>query len=331
MSGILFYAHDPGGARAIAPLLPCFDEKLVFARGYALDILPNALTLPDYALLTFKPSFVITGTSGDDFSERHMWKEAARLSIPSMAILDFWVNYGVRFSRYGVSQVHLFDGECDYLPEFICVMDEFAKEEMTKEGVPGERILTFGNPHFEMIASRKTTATPKDSASGKRKILFASQPFEGIYRKDSELIVLETLIDAASKCNDLEIIIRKHPKEPDDKFAAYLNSWIFMDDINDSLDSIQTSELIVSESSMVLIEASFLGKKIISYQPKIKDGQYDFILTKNGSLPPITSSEEFERCFHRLIDQENNYFDNNITCTGIIDHITDFVKERIHG
>ena len=59
---VLFYAHDAGGANAIAPLIPHFEEREVFAGGPAFNILPGAIKLPENALNGIKPDFILTRT-----------------------------------------------------------------------------------------------------------------------------------------------------------------------------------------------------------------------------------------------------------------------------
>ena len=327
---VLFFAHDPGGANAIAPLILRFDNPLVFGKGPALKILPNAKPLPDNALTVLMPDFLITGTSAIDFTERHLWRDATGLSIPSMAILDAWVNYGVRFSRFSTREIHLFDGVCDYLPDYICVMDDLAKAEMHKEGVPYDRIIALGNPHFEnvFLAAAQTSPT---TLSKKRIVLFASEPFEDVYRKGAEEAALRDLIKVAEQYDDVAIRIRKHPREPEQKHAGHLNEHVEMDNIADSLKSIEQSEIVVSVSSMLLIEAMFFGKKVISYQPKSKDGKNDFILTRNGTLPFLQNYEELNSHFKDVLNGCAGFAKNKITHQGIIDNITSFIKERLNG
>ncbi len=325
---ILFFAHDAGGANAIAPIITRFSNAIVFAKGPALNILPNAKILPDNALHDYNPDFIVTGTSANDFTERFLWKEAETLSIPCMAILDTWINYGARFSKYTHSELHLFDGNCHYLPTFLCVMDEIAKKDAVKDGVPESIIVPLGNPHFEAIASN--SMMDKTSTGKQQIILFASQVFRDVWRKDSELIVLNDLIRIASQhdFDKINICIRKHPLEENGKFDEYLSNRVFIDNSHDVISSIQIAEVVVSVSSMVLLEASIYGKKIISYQPRSKDGKKDFILTRNGALPFITSFDEFKSHLNALMKERKQILNTRIAYSGIIDRITTFVKEH---
>lgn len=332
MKRVMFFAHDPGGANAIAPLIPEFENPLVFAKGPAVRILPAAQGLPDNVLVDLSPDFLVTGTSANDFTERNLWKQAEALGIPSMAILDSWVNYGVRFSKFGLDELHLFVGKCDYTPRFVCVPDDLAKEDAIIDGIPEEIIISYGNPHFEKMAAKaRNTAGISDGKT----ILFASQPFADVYYKGSQEIVLQDLVTTVGEYNDahndLKLMIRKHPKEPAEKFTRYLGKHVFMDTNTDVYDSVREAEILVSVNSMVLIEALFLSKKIISYQPKTKNGKDDFILTKNGTIPFIDNTTDFRGHFAEMLIIKDYSPKTDIKCSGIIERLKTFIKEQMYG
>lgn len=324
MKKVMFFAHDPGGANAIAPLISEFKNPLVYGKGPSLNILPFSKELPQGVLADVRPDFLITGTSANDFTERNLWNEASGFGIPSMAILDSWINYGVRFSEYGLDKLQLFQKACKYLPKYLCVMDDLAKEDAIKDGIPEEIILTFGNPHFEKTFMRAQNS--KSISDGKR-ILFASQPFDDIYYKGSEETALKNIIETVKAYDNLKLLIRKHPKESPEKFAKYLDECVIMDNNTDVFDSIQQVEIIVSVNSMVLIEALFFGKKIISYQPKTKNGKNDFILTRNGTLPFIQNAANFKKYFNELLQLKNYSIRTDIKYNGIINRIKTFVED----
>src|SRR5574344_1028646 len=127
---IMFYANDPGGANAIKPLLnPLEGENDIFIYGNnsALKILPNCKEY-NKNMKKIMPDIVITGTSANEFTEKIIWEESKKLDIKTIAILDHWCNYGVRFSKYGLNEIEKFDKKCDFLPDYIIVMDNFAKQ-----------------------------------------------------------------------------------------------------------------------------------------------------------------------------------------------------------
>lgn len=331
MRKVMLFAHDPGGANAISPLIPEFESPLVFAAGPALDLLPGARSLPENALEINRPALLITGTSAGDFTERLLWKKCAFLKIPSMAILDMWANYGVRFSEYALADLHLFNNECAYCPDYICTMDKLSQDMLIREGVPAELILPFGNPHFEMLAryAEKVKASQPIRSKNKQVITFASQPFDDSARKGSELIVLEALLQFTNREADCHVIIRPHPKEAVDKFSRYLGQGVSIDSNNNAMSTIEASDMIVSVNSMVLIEAMFLGRKIISYQPRALHGKEDFILTHNDTIPFIHTTAEFHRYLRKIMDAESQVLENKILSRGTIERIVTFIREEI--
>ncbi|GHT82354.1 hypothetical protein FACS1894137_01060 [Spirochaetia bacterium] len=300
-----------------------------------MTILPGVSELPKNALGDYRPDFLITGTSAGDFTERYLWEEASRLNIKSMAVLDSWINYGVRFSRYGLKDLHLFDGKCDYLPNYICVMDDIAKEDMIKEGAPEDLIVVLGNPHFENIALQarelEYCKQNKQKIIGdKYIIIFASQLFEDAFRKGSEIQVLEDLIEITKDRDDIFLLIRKHSKEPIEKFQKYLCEKVRLDNNPSVMTTILSSDMVVSVNSMVLIEATFCNKRILSYQPKAID-KNDFILTRNNTIPFITKKDEFKKYFYELLNTDDSVINNTIISSGIISRITKFVEEQVNA
>jgi len=279
MPKVMFFAHDAGGANAIAPLISEFPDALIFAKGPAIDILPKCEQIPENALYIHMPDFLITGTSYPDLSENELWSEAAKLKIKSMAILDYWVNYKIRFSK------------C--YPQYFVVMDELAKKEAIAEGIPENIIFPFGNPHFENIASKKQIT-----------ILFAPQ------NSDDDILVLRDLL----KISNVKICIRQHPRDTSARFNEF-KSLIDFDASSNSIEAILKSDIVVSISSMLLLEALIVGKRAVSYQPNAKS-KNEFILTKNGILPFINSFADFERAIMP------------VNCNGIIKKIVDFVMEK---
>ena len=330
---VMFFAHDAGGANAISPLIRAFKTPLVFAENAALEILPNARRLPygdlGEVIKSLDPSFIVTGTSGNDFTERDLWRESAKLGITSMAVLDSWVNYGVRFSDLTIRDLHLFRKDCTRLPDYICVPDLIAMDDMIKDGVPEQRILPFGNPHFEEVAANANKSNNSD-VSGTR-VLFASQLFDDNVLCGSELIVLDELIQVAKSYDDVKIVIRRHPKETLQKFEKYLDgSRVTPDENDDVYESVRQSETVVSVNSMVLIESLFFGKKIISFQPK-SNSKDDFILTRNGTIPFINDSVKFAEYFRELYHKRVCTTKTDIKCRGIVAKITEFIEGKING
>ncbi len=95
----------------------------------------------------------------------------------------------------------------------------------------------------------------------------------------------------------MKFVIRLHPRECISKYKNYENNNIIIDKNIPTAELIAQSDIIVSQSSMFLIEAMLQNKPCISYQPNCLD-ENAFILTKNGDLSLITT----EKCFYEELD-----------------------------
>src|SRR5438128_2414188 len=142
---------DPGGTHALAPVIKLVkSEQKINAIVYAYNNGPNLLaaynidSLPLPAdidekwvtarLQSDNASTLVTDTSFNGLDWEKLFIDSARrLGIPSLAVLDFWSHYAVRFSDSG--------GSLAFLPDRIAVMDSYAETEMIEAGIPGERIV----------------------------------------------------------------------------------------------------------------------------------------------------------------------------------------------
>ena len=320
---IMLYANDPGGANAISPLVEPLRERgheiYVFANLSALQI----LNCKEYSneLRNIMPDILITGTSAKNLNERYLWQEAKNLKIKTIAFVEYWGNYGIRFSDISALEIEKFNGNCNMLPDYIIVPDDFAKEEAIKEGVPSNLIYPLGNPHFQNIYSKLNFIENKKTNfvdENETLITYASQPFtEDLGKPGEELNVLEDIIDSTDK----KILVKLHPKEDFSKFDKYkdkvmLNKEMSMPEI------IKASDLVISINSMVLLEAMIIKKPIIAYQRNETD-KNKFILTKFGIIPFINNKTDFQ------IELKNKLLNHNIIlCDNFIryDSIKNIIK-----
>jgi UDP-N-acetylglucosamine 2-epimerase len=217
------------------------------------------------------------------------------MGIPSMAVLDHWCNYGIRFSSLTTQELAQFNQQCDVLPDYVCVMDEFARQEMANDGVPYERIRVLGNPHFETLLI-KTGVAPdvrkQFAHDDELLVTFASESNLEDNGYGDEKTAVAHLIEvlqhaAALQGKKVVLVIRLHPKEAMEKYAEYLDRpGIILDKTTDGIALLMASDVVVSVSSMFLIEAVILGKPVISYQPSARNPD-NFILTKSKTIPFI--------------------------------------------
>lgn len=338
MKKILLFSRDPGGANTVMPLVNKFGKKCL-VKLYGKDIalmryaqlglkgIDIVKEIKDTSFLQIKkflqkenPRAVITGTSADDMTEKYLWKASGELGIPSFAIIDHWVNYGIRFSKYNVSDLNEYNkfSNHDFQPSKIFVMDDYAKKEMKKIGFDEKKIIVSGQPYFELMKKFQKTFTSKKINLFKKKynispsdklITFASEPLEMIYKGSgsnaylgyTEKTVLKNLLKELrdlvlkNKLN-LTLVIKPHPKESEEDLmkliAKELNINFKIKIIKDCnlWDLIMASDLICGMSSMFLIESVILGKQVISIQIGLNKKD-SFILSQRGILKSALTVE----------------------------------------
>ncbi|MEI6207375.1 MAG: hypothetical protein WCP20_11365 [Desulfuromonadales bacterium] len=344
MRRVLIFSRDPGGTNTVIPLVAPLRERgctvYVFGKDTALEKFRLAgigavdicSYLPDLTSLSLRqllidelPDIVVTGTSADDVTEKQLWSVAAELRIPSMAILDQWANYGIRFSEYGVSEIERYTAskQHTYLPDRIVAMDDYAKREMIAEGLPGERIIVCGQPYFEtLFASRQNSdemarlnevyaLSDKDFV-----VVFASEPMTQTYGTSAvrhwgynELTIFEGLVStlenlARESARRVTLIIRPHPKENRDNFLDLVKGcdalqWRIDTDFH-PWTLISRADLVCGMSSIFLVEAVILGTPAMSIQVGLAR-ENPFILDRRGVLKSITSELELRESLRRII------------------------------
>lgn len=344
MSRVLVFSRDPGGANTVIPLVQPLRERgldvLLYGKDVALDryrqagfagmdvmtllpeVTPDAVRrFVEYAA----PEAIVTGTSADDFTEKFIWKAGAELGIPSMAIMDQWSNYGLRFSRHGVNDIGEYARERShpYLPTLIVAMDDHARGEMIAEGLPQERIVVCGQPYFETVKASRNESdaiarfnaiagiAPEDFV-----VLFASEPLTTTYGAGAlsywgytELTILSALISSLERIagetgRRIALIVRPHPKEGQEHFAEVIGRCRHVRCCFDSESTPWTlmnrADLVCGMSSMFLIESVILGRPVLSIQIGLRR-EDPFVLARRGITQSIATQEELETRLRNII------------------------------
>ena len=357
---VLLFSRDPGGCNVIAPLFNDLskgykvklygkDVALSKYKEYGLegkDIMDSIdnITLEEIEMFLIKerPDFIITGTSADDLVEKYLWKIAEKLRIPSFAILDQWVNYGIRFSEFGVSQLKDYNKtkKHPYLPYRILVMDEYAKDKLVLEGINEENILVSGNPYFDYIKYRKEQITKEHIERFRSNIIgckseeilitFVSEPITKTYKENetsehylgyTERTIFKEFISVLNNFTNefeknIKLIIRLHPKDDEDNYNDLINLidkksiTTIIDNKLYGLDLMYASDLICGMSSMFLLESVILGKPIISIQIGLL-GENPFVLHEKGIISSVFCKKDLEINLQDILIQ-NTYKANTL-------------------
>ena len=344
MSRILVFSRDPGGANAVIPLVkPLRDQGcdvLLYGKDVALgkcraagldvrDIMDSVTEISSNAVDSFLSNesldVIITGTSADDFTEKLIWKAGEKLGIPSLAIVDQWVNYGLRFSDHGVNDIGEYarDRFFPYLPTRIVAMDDYARMEMIADGLPEERIAVCGQPYFEtVLASRNDDVgnarfnALKGFTQDDFVVLFASEPMTTTYGAGAldywgytELTILTALISSLEKIAEeaerrIVLVVRPHPKEGRSHFMEIVGECRH---VRCSFDSGSTpwelmnrADLVCGMSSMFLIESVILGRPVLSIQIALRR-EDPFVLARRGITRSVANWEELDTRLRDII------------------------------
>lgn len=330
MEKILLFARDPAGANVILPVYRKLKRKyrtVLWAKDFAWERLSRE---QDCEVINFSAecssgtcdeivrllqekniSIVITATSLDDYTERYMWKAAGMLHIKSFAILDQWMNLGIRFSRYDYKQIRQYEKEHSHLffPYRILAMDHLTKKLLIEDGVPEEKIIITGQPHFDTVFSsyqKAHEAYNRDCYN----IVFASEPLledydggdsQNSYWGYNEVTIFETLYRQVTRIapdvkRKVRIILRPHPRESAGKWDIYRkeckNNWITIvcDRSSDNFSVIKAADLICGMSSMFLLEAMICQREVLSIEIGLKR-ENPFVLDQVGICKSILTEE----------------------------------------
>jgi len=323
------FSCEPGGSNCIVPLVNPLKARgfnvSLFGKDMALEKYINA-GLPGLNLINFtnstdikniemflekeNPDFIITGTSGNDFTERFIWKSAENLGINSFAIIDQWINYGIRFSKYGLSEITAYknDKTHPYIPTKILLMDKYAKKEAIEDGLPPSRLIITGNPYFENLLDNIEKITIEKIKKLRHTlgieehdflITYASEPVSNDYNSNywgfTEKTIFREIREVLYEtCNELnkkiKLIIRPHPREPVDNHSEFISEYhnisIIVDKSINPYELIMASNLIFGMSSMFLIEAVILNKPVLSIMIGLKR-ENPFILHRRKIVKSI--------------------------------------------
>lgn len=342
---IVAVAGDPGGARALAPViarlllsgdvdvvaLAYLHARSVWAeRDIAFSELASDGSLDVEAeLVRTRPSIVVTATSVNSIDlETQFVAAAARLGIPSVSVLDFWANYRQRFIDTKGNLV---------LPDRIAIMDEASRAEMVALGFPPATLKVTGQPALEEIGLEARTISEAEQHSTRaaagvpgtgQLVLFVSQPLAGGPTDwgYSELTVIPDLIAALANIGRkrgerLELLIRPHPKETPSRWATPDSDTlgVTVSTVGDRLRVAMAADLVVGMTSVLLVEACLLGCVVVSLQPGLR-GTDSLPTNRLGASKAIYSKAALEPVLEELIFSPEARAEVRARCQALQNH-----------
>jgi hypothetical protein len=266
---------------------------------------------------------LITGTSANGVDLERRFIAAARdRSLPSLAVLDFWSNYRLRFGDS--------DKPLHYVPDRIAVMDAWARDEMIAVGFDSSRLVVTGQPAFDDIATWRSGFTPTRRAGIRASlgvgpsgllVVFASQPLSRLYGTDrtslrhpgyDEQRVLNLLTQALDRiaarvARDIVLVLRPHPSECAEALAQVAGHTvrIVVSRQGESRDLLMSADLVVGMTTALLVDACYLGCVTVSLQPDLQ--QPDVLPTNRlGLSRAVYRDDEVEPVLQEMLLNENS-------------------------
>jgi len=307
---ILFFTCEPGGAEVLIPVINHMlkdnnFEIVVLGYGYAVNRfekqnvnleLIEPIKKNDFLLLDkYRPDYIITSATSlpqKDMSEKYIWHNAKHRSIPTIAFLDQWQNYAIRFS--GVTQ----EEYMIYQPDFINCINDIGKKEMIKLGFECDKLFKLGQPYLNELKNNlpdKNIICKKLELNNKKEVvLFVSEAIEEHFKDSRGYTQYETidyLLRNKEFLNNKQVIIKLHPKDNITKFEKYKNIILIQNEFS-SLEMISISDYVIGMTSIMLIESYILEKKVLSIQLNAKEDL--LLLSQENFIKKITD------CSHNI-------------------------------
>ena len=296
---LLFVGSRAGGARNIAPVAKLAAESRpiavlcsehtqhVFAEsGIPFKIYEDLSDSAAERLFdALDPASLICGTAlYGDVPETALTRQAKMRGVRSVAVLDDWYRYAIRFFD---PTTQVFDE-----PDFICCQDTMSVEDAVQEGLDRAKLVITGSPNLAAISALKESLAtsppplPETMAgiSGRPKILFLSETtaldwgtahgttgkigaFIGYTEDTVRVDLVETLHDLGLPC----LVVEKlHPKAVDGAAQPLSRAnveWVTAAGDSPLQPLIWHADIVIGMYSVTLLESALLGRRPASFQP----------------------------------------------------------------
>ncbi len=288
---LLFAAADPGGASAILPVAEAVAGRkrrvAILDHGFLgrnapaglARLAPPVASDPEGWLTDHGITGLCFGTSLADHLPLSLARAARRLGLPTVCVLDNWMNYRARLEM---------DGRELLIPDVYAVMDDMARDGALAEGVPEHCLRITGHPGLAGMARDMTRAGGEERArlglgsNGRGLIAFIGEPVakdQGTgaetpgWRGYTERDVLPLLCrELQSSAAGLDMAIVPHPR---DDIPALEALWL---QCHGALgggivtgvtgrDVVLAADRVAGMASILLYEAWLRGKPALSLQP----------------------------------------------------------------
>lgn len=337
MKKVLAFAREAGGVTAIAPVCHAMINEgwnvVILSKDHGLNAFRerglDCVDFPKYdedalgVLLErcsgSMPDMIFTSATSLptlDMSEKYLWRWGARKGIPTIGVLDQWQNYALRFSGASVEE------QLAYMPDHIFVMDEYAKEQMVREGIPSNRIVVTGQPAFDNLIEHFSEHAGKRNEMRRSLgipdactvVTFAAEALRkdfgaGLgYDEQSVLAFLGDTLEEISASNPdvkLYFLIKLHPENSPEEFSWTFSKWpalrksLLGKEVT-AIEALAVSDILAGMTSIMLVEAALCGIPVVSLQFNATANS-QFMLTERGIIPCASTPEAGSELIRKLL------------------------------
>ena len=339
MKNVVFFADHPAGAKAVAAVANKLIEEskvvvTVIGHNFSKPIFEGVglayKTIEDFGLADISvhsvekllkavsADLVIAGAGAqegkaNDIIELTCILASRNLGITSVTIFGDWQSYTKCFSdeRTGI--------KLDCMPDYVAIMDEYAKKEMIEKGLPENKLVITGNPAWDHLLEKSQSFTDEEKEEVKRKIgldcqtlfFFASNMFHQFEATDGfwTMETLKLIINQIPTLPGVGVVVRFHPRMPQqekDQLKKVVEESGTTMKVVDDIDSLALSlvaDLTIIESSNTGIEAVYMRRPVISLQPglKVKD---NLVISRLGIVPVGYEDEDCRRLLRDAVNPD---------------------------
>lgn len=332
---VLVFVEDPGAANYLAEVPAALAKTgahvTVVADGSARPYLTErgatfALASIDGAaeelVAATKPAVVVLGTSENLDSRGLALVPAARArGIPTIGAVDAFANAAHRFRGRT-------DDPLAFAPDRVLVPDVWTKDAFVALGMADDAVIVCGHPHYDHVLAERARLAELDRRALRARlfptasigdaplIVFVAEISTGLdpaqFRRSADYrlagrgerdgrteIVLEELIDAvAAVAPQAKLVVRLHPKNTVEELGALAGEVTALSRGGSPLEVVQSADLVVGMTSMLLFEAALLGKRTLALVPRELEREWLPSL-RSGVTPTFTDRVELRAWLQR--------------------------------
>lgn len=297
---VLIHVEDPGAANYVAGLPGALARRGVGSTlvaggkaraqltAFGCDFEPVGAGQAETILDRSGARLLIVGTAEDRDSLGLSLVAAARVRcIPSLGVIDGPSYPDERFRGRGADPL-------GFAPDRVLVPDEGTRRSFMALGMAAEAVTAAGHPLFDRMRAERARLDGEGQAAvrcrvlprapdGRPVLMFLAEISDGyrpdLYRRHAgyrltgrggadtrTAIVIEEFLDA-SVALDAYRVLRLHPKNTREELAAYLGEFDVVSEGGAPHELIYAADLVAGMTTMLLVEATLLGKPTVSIVP----------------------------------------------------------------